>query len=57
MNVGNQVPIDFHSMKKKEIKNTMKVDGDQNLFGYQDFSEYLCLYLTKERNSYRSGAT
>ena len=38
-------PIDFHSRKK----NTMEVNGDQQLFNYQPSLKYLILCLAEER--------
>ncbi len=48
--LGNKqlpVAIDFHSM---EGKNTVKVNGDQQQFGYQHSLKYLLLCSTEGRN-------
>ncbi len=50
-NVVQLVPTDFYSMGK----NTMKVNGYRQLFGYQHSSKYLLLCSKEERNSYRFG--
>ncbi len=47
------VPINFHW---REI-NSMEVNGDQQLFDYQQPSKYILLCLTSERNLYRFGTT
>ncbi len=44
------VAIDVYSMGGK---NTMKVNGDHQLFGYQHSSKYILLCSTEQRNSYR----
>jgi len=46
--------IDFHSRKKK---NTMKVNGAKQLFGFNRSSKYLPLCSAEVRNSYRFATT
>lgn len=36
----------FHSMKKKKEKNTLEVNGYQQLFGTQHPSKYLLSFIT-----------
>jgi len=45
-------PIDFQMAEKK---NTMEVNRDHQLFGYQHSSKYLLLCSAEERNSYKFG--
>ncbi len=52
-NVGNQTFDGSHRRLQYGEKNTMKVNGDHQIFGYQHSSKYIQLSSTEHRNSYR----